>query len=441
MGSETCSQITNIKEYLVKEYNHNILNALSESSTVIFRKIYDEKGKEIPFFELVSIEPPKTIPKRGTHLENKIGKNSLHKLNENAKSKGIWSPLEPKSRENLNHKNEIIVLEESDNNIKITSESKFPKTRGEKYNCNKGENEGKLKKEDKNDLKKRKMSSLLNEKENETKEEKKEKDMYGLKNQNINEGPHIIGKASLKTKENDCGEEFFKFFTMTSSNNDKNDNFLGKKRKKNKSLDQSTLREMEIIELSDEEEKLNNKKVPIQNNAQTFITGNKSSHFPKSKIDAILKKYEGNEYIIELEHSTIMSKSQKSMSLKENNNKDEGEYQFRIKEIMDRIDEKKKCFGPHYNKTKSGHIYKYRLCELSPDKTALMFKCYDEKCNSTGTLATGGLKFSIIKKHNIKYEDHIYFNSDIEIKKLKESKYSDIQIIEISKKLLSNMLF
>lgn len=77
---------------------------------------------------------------------------------------------------------------------------------------------------------------------------------------------------------------------------------------------------------------------------------------------------------------------------------------------------------------------------MRTDRNALMFKCCDEKCNSIATLVTGGLKFSIIKKHNIKYEEHDYVNSDFEINYLKESNYSDIQIIKISRKLLSKML-
>ena len=77
---------------------------------------------------------------------------------------------------------------------------------------------------------------------------------------------------------------------MIGSNNDKNDNFLGKKRKKDKSPTQSSFIDMEKIELSEDEEKSNKKKVLLHNNAQAFITANKSSHFPVFKKNALLNK-------------------------------------------------------------------------------------------------------------------------------------------------------
>lgn len=115
MISKTTSQIVSRKENLIKECDLNLLNILSESATVTFLKIYDEKDKEMPYLELVSIDIPNPIPKRGIHLEKEIGKNSQYKLKEKAKSKEIWNPFAPKSRKNWNHKKGMITIEENDN--------------------------------------------------------------------------------------------------------------------------------------------------------------------------------------------------------------------------------------------------------------------------------------------------------------------------------------
>lgn len=368
MSSKTSSQISSKKENLIKEYNLNLLNILSESSTVIFRKIYDEKGKEIPYLELISIDTPKPIPKRDTHLENENEKYFQKKLDENAKSKEIWIPLEQKSMKNWNHKKGIItteendrgddiqiipiILEESDSedDIQIMKESKFLEARG-KYYCYKDKNIGILKKEDKKDPKRKNMGALPNGNEKGTIEEK---DIYSLKSQNINDGSDISGKTSSRSKENERGEKFLKLYSWTGSNNDKNDNFLGKKRKKNKSHIQSSFIDMEIIELSEDEENSDNKKVLLHNNAQAFATGNKSSHFPVSKNNAIVNKIEGSECIIEIDDSSILSKSQEFKSLKEKKNKDEEEYQCRIEETMNRIDEKKNVLALTTIKQKMG---------------------------------------------------------------------------------------
>ena len=93
-----------------------------------------------------------------------------------------------------------------------------------------------------------------------------------------------------------------------------------------------------------------------------------------------------------------------------------------------------KSIGSHYHKDKEGNIYKYQVCNLDGKGNAI-FKCYDDKCEGMGIYGINTMSFSVIKIHNLKYEEHDYIidqNSDDEnmFKEFENNNKSNAQVFK-----------
>ena len=102
--------------------------------------------------------------------------------------------------------------------------------------------------------------------------------------------------------------------------------------------------------------------------------------------------------------------------------------------------------GPHYNKDKTGNIYKYKIDSLDQKGNAF-FKCIDEKCNAMGLFDFSAKKFVLIYKHNLRHYNHEYIKNkkmekDEIFKSLATSDKSDAQIFkEYREKIFKYYIF
>ena len=90
--------------------------------------------------------------------------------------------------------------------------------------------------------------------------------------------------------------------------------------------------------------------------------------------------------------------------------------------------------GSHYHKDEDGKIFKYQVSNLDGKGNAV-FKCYDDKCSGTGLYALESKKFEVIKKHNLKHDEHEYIinfdkDGDIVFKELIETEKNDAQVFK-----------
>ena len=83
-------------------------------------------------------------------------------------------------------------------------------------------------------------------------------------------------------------------------------------------------------------------------------------------------------------------------------------YSFQDNYNPNNTDENKgKCIGSHYNKTKDGKIYKYQVYSLDEEGNAT-FVCYDDNCCGVGNYNLDTKNFFVVGKHNLNYEEHDY---------------------------------
>ena len=63
--------------------------------------------------------------------------------------------------------------------------------------------------------------------------------------------------------------------------------------------------------------------------------------------------------------------------------------------------------GPHYNKDKTGRIFKYQITGFEKNGKAF-FKCFDNKCHAKAIYDFEEKKFKITFRHNLSLINYVY---------------------------------
>jgi len=142
---------------------------------------------------------------------------------------------------------------------------------------------------------------------------------------------------------------------------------------------------------------------------------------------------ESNPIYIEEEEEKKIKKIDKVNSGKKAKNKKVAS-QKNMNEEEKKPVKKMVSIGSHYNKSEDGKVFKYQVANLDGKGNAI-FKCYDDNCSGMGTYNLRANKFSLIKEHNLKYEEHDYITEIDKIdddicKKLMKKNKSDAQVFK-----------
>ena len=165
---------------------------------------------------------------------------------------------------------------------------------------------------------------------------------------------------------------------------------------------------------------------------KNFFKSEELDKFPQKTKDSDIRSRNYKIDKINNNDSTRKNEEKEKLGTKKCENKSENPKITRKEEK--KSDKKKKSIGPHYHKDEEGNIYKYQICNLEGKENAI-FKCYDNKCHGMGIYGINTMKSSVIKIHNLKYEEHDFIiesNSDDDeiFKELDKNNKSNAQIFK-----------
>ena len=265
-------------------------NTSSEPTLITLNKGKNKKEKEVKSIDVMDVEIPEAIPK----TETKIQKKENVRKTRNNRSKDIIN-VKRKRRDKLDtfisgnlrsRKIESITLDESDSGeVQITNEEKSPKY---KRKSPAAKNKGKQQKKDEKKKKvKQNAQSLLTEE----KKIKKDISVSKIEKKNIdlsNNEFHSITKISEKNKENENDDlKSRSVIKSTKKPINKEDNFLGKKRRARNKSNIPLSPEKKKEKASNQKDKLKNKKDPAQNvnlSSVTNVNGPKNNSKKKNNL-------------------------------------------------------------------------------------------------------------------------------------------------------------
>ena len=159
---------------------------------------------------------------------------------------------------------------------------------------------------------------------------------------------------------------------------------------------------------------------PIKTNSEKKVISKIS--ILSSPIDEI--KNNSSEININRGGTTIEIDDDKNKDMSNYNSPKFGNY-FSFQDINNQNnteENKGKCIGSHYNKTKDGKIYKYQVYSLDEEGNAT-FVCYDDNCSGMGNYNLDTKKFYVVGKHNLSYEEHDYI---INLLKTQDNAFFDL---------------